>query len=172
MDTKQKTTETFLSVVFCYTKLYMDISNKTDKSFGIIPIKKVGEQWQVLLIHQFSKIGNNSYWVFPKGHAEGSETALQSAKRELFEETGLTAEKIIQDPVFSLAYSFQFDGVQIEKTVDFYIGLITDDSVVIQTEEVKEAGWYSLDEAMKRLDYSDTKKMFLEVQTYLKTFVG
>jgi 8-oxo-dGTP pyrophosphatase MutT (NUDIX family) len=150
----------------------MDNFPKADKSFGIIPIKRVGAQWQALLIHQFSKIGNNSYWVFPKGHAEGDETALQSAGRELFEETGLRADKIIHDPVFSLAYSFQFDGVQIEKTVDFYIGVITDDTVVIQTEEVKEAGWYSLEKAMERLDYSDTRKMFFEVQDFLEGFTG
>jgi 8-oxo-dGTP pyrophosphatase MutT (NUDIX family) len=108
--------------------------------------------------------------VFPKGHAEGNETSLQSASRELFEETGLKTEKVIHDPVFSLAYSFQFDGVQIAKTVDFYIGVITDDTVVIQTEEVKEAGWYSLEEAKERLDYSDTKKMFFEVQDFLKGY--
>jgi 8-oxo-dGTP pyrophosphatase MutT (NUDIX family) len=150
----------------------MDSSTKTDKSFGIIPIKRVAEQWQVLLIHQFSKIGNNSYWVFPKGHAEGNETALQAASRELFEETGLKADKIIHDPVFSLAYSFQFEGVQIEKTVDFYIGVITDDTVVIQTEEIKEARWCSLEEAVERLDYSGTKKMFSEIQGFLKEFTG
>jgi len=150
----------------------MNAHTKTDKSFGIIPIKRVGDQWQVLLIEQLSKIGDNSYWVFPKGHAEENETALQSAKRELFEETGLTAQKIVQEPKFSLEYSFQFDGVQIEKTVDFYIGVITDDTVVLQPEEVKEAGWYTLDEAMKRLDYSDTKKMFTQVQAYLTEFKG
>jgi len=145
---------------------------QADKSFGIIPIKKVADQWQVLLIHQFSRIGNNSYWMFPKGHAEGDETAVQSASRELFEETGLKAEKIIQDPVFSLAYSFQFDGVQIEKTVDFYIGVITDDTVVIQPEEVKEAGWYSPKDAKERLDYSDTKKMFSQVEEFLQRYTG
>jgi len=163
---------TNVPVIFCYTELHMDTYTKADKSFGIIPIKRVADQWQVLLIHQFSKIGNNSYWVFPKGHAEGDETPLQSASRELFEETGLKAEKIIQDPVFSLAYSFQFDGVQIEKTVDYYIGVITDDTVVIQTEEVKEAGWYSLEEAKERLDYSDTKKMLFEVQQFLNEYTG
>lgn len=150
----------------------MENYTKVDKSFGIIPIKKCAEQWQVLLIHQFSKIGNNSYWVFPKGHAEGNETPLESAGRELFEETGLKAQKIIPEPVFSLAYSFQFDGVQIEKTVDFFIGVIVDDRVVIQTEEIKEAGWYSLEEAAERLGYSDSKKMFFEVQAFLKGYTG
>ena len=62
--------------------------------------------------------------------------------------------------------------MQIEKTVDFYIGVITDDTVVLQPEEVKEAGWYTLDEAMKRLDYSDTKKMYTQVQAYLTEFKG
>jgi NADH pyrophosphatase NudC (nudix superfamily) len=62
--------------------------------------------------------------------------------------------------------------VQIEKTVDFYVGVVVDDTVVIQTEEIKEAGWYSLEEAKERLDYSDTKKMFFEVQEFLAGYTG
>ncbi len=145
------------------------MKEKTDKSFGVIPIKKTANGWQVLLIHQFSKIGNNSYWVFPKGHAEGSETPLESAQRELLEETGLQAQRILANPVFSLGYSFVFDDEKVIKTVDFYLGLMAEgEMVTLQAEEVKEAKWCSLDEAYEQLDYADTKKMFAEVMTFLQ----
>lgn len=148
------------------------MKEKTDKSFGIIPARKTPAGWEVLLIHQFSKIGNNSYWVFPKGHAEGEETPLESATRELFEETGLRAEKILQAPTFSLGYTFMFENERISKTVDFYVGIISNFETTLDAQEVKEAGWYSLDEALERLDYADTKNMFKEVQEFLITYQG
>jgi len=144
------------------------MKEQTDASFGIIPVRKKAGGYEVLLIHQFSNIGNNSYWVFPKGHAEGNELPLEAAKRELFEETGLAADHIIESPVFSVTYSFVFAEEKILKTVDFYIGYITNFAVTIDQTEVKEAGWYSTEQALKKLDYADTKNMFQEVITYLE----
>ena len=74
----------------------------TDVSYGVIPIRQVGDTWEVFLIHQFSNIGNNSYWVFPKGHPEAGETPEQTAKRELIEETGMTVGTLLNEPTFSL----------------------------------------------------------------------
>ena len=144
-----------------------DMKEKTDVSFGIVPVRKTGDGWEVLLINQYSKIGNNTYWVFPKGHAEGSESALETARRELKEETGLEAKQIIESPTFSLQYSFNYDGELIKKTVTFYIGIIEEMELKIDEAEVKEAQWCSLERAMERLDYRDTKDLFFQVKQYL-----
>jgi len=148
------------------------MESKTDESCGIIPITKVDGEWRVFLIHQFSRIGNNSYWVFPKGHKEGNETQAETAKRELFEETGMTSSKLLTDPTFSLQYSFTFDGVRIDKKVTFFVGIVDATAFTLQAAEVKEAGWYTLREAGARLDYQDTKNMFLPVKQFLETFTG
>ncbi|MCA9357156.1 NUDIX domain-containing protein [Candidatus Kaiserbacteria bacterium] len=148
------------------------MESKTDKSFGIIPITKVEGKWKVFLIHQFSRIGNNSYWIFPKGHSENSETQIETAKRELFEEVGMTADRILPEPTFSLKYVFSFDGVRINKEVIFYLGIISDTKINLQTSEVKEAGWYTIEEAAERLDYQDTKSMFVEVKQFLEQYSG
>lgn len=145
------------------------MQTKYDKSFGIIPIRQKNGQWEIFLINQYSKIGQNTYWVFPKGHVEGEETPLQTAKRELKEETDMEAVRIIEQPTFELAYNFVFDGARIEKSVTFFVGLIEAEVYCLDPEEVKEAGWFKLEDAGSRLDYSDTKAMFEEVKKYLST---
>lgn len=146
------------------------MQSKTDQSYGIIPITKVDGKWQVFLIHQFSRIGNNSYWVFPKGHAENNESPIQAAKRELLEETGMKADIILDKPTFALSYNFTFDGFRIDKVVSFFVGIVSSTAFTLQATEVKEAGWYSLEEAGDRLDYQDTKTMFIEVKKFLEQY--
>lgn len=146
------------------------MESKDDYSYGIIPIQRVGGEWQVFLIHQFSNIGKNSYWVFPKGHAKKGESPEVAARRELLEETGMVAAQLLPEPTFSLQYSFTFDGELINKTVMFFVGVIENQVVKLQASEVKEAGWYTLEEATNRLDYQDTKAMFVKIRQFLEQF--
>lgn len=146
------------------------METKQDISYGVIPIRKVDGKWKVLLIHQWSQIKNNSYWIFPKGHPEGDETSLQTASRELKEETDVVTEKIIERPSFKLEYTFVFDGVKIEKQVIFFVGITDSDYFKADGVEVKEAGWYSLNEASERLDYKDTKKMFQAAREFIEEY--
>jgi 8-oxo-dGTP pyrophosphatase MutT (NUDIX family) len=150
--------------------LNLSMQTKIDISYGVIPIHRANSSWEVFLIHQFSMIGNNSYWVFPKGHPEKGETPKQSAIRELKEETGLVPDKLLDNPIFSLKYSFVVDGVQVQKRVDFFIGIIKDTNYQLDSVEVKEAGWYSLQDVSDRLDYQDTKKMFEEVHKFIESY--
>lgn len=84
----------------------------------------------------------------------------------------MSVSRLLEQPVFTLQYNFVFDGVKIDKRVGFFLGIITNFDSKLQADEVKEAGWYSLDEAGERLDYQDTKTMFVEVKAFLKSFKG
>lgn len=58
------------------------------KSCGILPHRIQGGQREYLIVYQqFSQC-----WSLPKGHMEAGETEPETALRELFEETGLTAQ--------------------------------------------------------------------------------
>lgn len=60
------------------------------KSCGVIVYRRINGQTEYLLLFQ----GGSQTWSFPKGHMECGETELQTAKREVFEETGLTVQPI------------------------------------------------------------------------------
>ncbi|MCA9355874.1 NUDIX domain-containing protein [Candidatus Kaiserbacteria bacterium] len=144
------------------------METKKDSSYGVVPIRKKGDSWEVFLIHQYSRIGNNSYWALPKGHPESDETAIETAERELKEETGMVAEKILNEPIFDLQYSFVFDGDLIEKSVFYFIGIVTDMTQKLNGTEVKEAGWYSFDDASDKLEYQGMKNLFEEAREYIE----
>ncbi|MEM4263881.1 MAG: NUDIX domain-containing protein [Candidatus Woesearchaeota archaeon] len=64
-----------------------------EKSAGFIIYKKEKGIIKFLLLKRADK---KDYWEFPKGHIEHFEDDLVSAKRELFEETGIRNLKIIE----------------------------------------------------------------------------
>lgn len=87
------------------------------KSCGVLPYREINGEREYLIVYEhFSQC-----WSLPKGHMEDGETESQTALRELFEETGLTAEldvKIsasIEYPVFSAS----------KKQVLFFLGRVT-----------------------------------------------
>ena len=58
------------------------------KSCGVLPYRvQNGKREYLIVFEQFSQC-----WSLPKGHMEAGETEVETALRELWEETGLTAE--------------------------------------------------------------------------------
>ncbi len=54
-------------------------------SAGVVPVRFVEGERRYLLLRAFQ------YWDFPKGKVEPGEAALEAARREVEEETGITA---------------------------------------------------------------------------------
>ena len=105
-------------------------------SYGVIPIIKDGDSFQILLINQ--KDSKGDYWTFPKGTPEVGETALETAVRETAEEVGLVMDTL--DPDFSCTeeYSFESRGARIKKQVTYYLGVPTSRQTTAQEAEVRE----------------------------------
>jgi 8-oxo-dGTP pyrophosphatase MutT (NUDIX family) len=58
-------------------------------------------------------------WVIPKGHVELGENYLQTAVREIREETGV--ESKILEKIGEISYSFKIGPKRIKKTVHHYL---------------------------------------------------
>jgi bis(5'-nucleosidyl)-tetraphosphatase len=140
---------------------------KQDVSYGVIPICKDGNAWKVFLIHQYGSNGD-IFWTFPKGHPEANETPQTAAQRELYEETGLSVEKLLTEKTVTQSYSFHHDGCRIEKTVEYFIGLVRQTDFTLQTNEVQSGGWFTLEAANAQLTYDSAKQLLAQATAYVQ----
>ena len=140
------------------------METKQDISYGIIPLYKEENSWQVLVVHQISYRGDD-FWIFPKGHAEAGESATQTALRELQEETGVTQITVENTPPITISYSFIHQGVRIEKTVEYFIGICASkETHISQPHEIKEIRWCSFDDAELLLSHQNSKAVLQKVK--------
>lgn len=133
------------------------MEHATEKSYGIIPLRRSNEGWLVLLIkHQAG------HWSFPKGHPEEGELPIDSANRELFEETGLRVSKALDISPFFEKYHFQKKGTLIDKTVTYFLAEV-EGKVLLQDEELADFRWVPLSEASDHVTFPEAKRLCHEV---------
>lgn len=129
-------------------------------------IKNDNGEWEVLLINQHNKTGG-TYWGLPKGHPESDESGEDTARRELFEEAGVSLSSIDTKHPFDQHYTFKWEDMLIDKTVTYYLGFAKDRTIQIDPHEVAEAKWFSPDDAKEKLTHSETKLLLEEAINYL-----
>ena len=112
---------------------------KKEKSCGAIISKVIDGQLKILLI----KHKNGGHWAFPKGHVEKGETELQTATREIREETGLLTE--INTDFRSIVTYSPKNGVM--KDVVFFLASVTGGTEHAQEEEIAQLEWLAFDRA-------------------------
>jgi bis(5'-nucleosidyl)-tetraphosphatase len=132
-----------------------------DISFGVIPVSKTSSRY--LVVKQ-----KNGYWCFPKGHAEGLESAVEAALREFQEETGLNQCDINPDPTYTEKYTYQVDGTTYHKTNYYFIGLTEEAEPKPDNEETVEAKWLNYEEALETFSFEDRKNILREAHTFLQ----
>lgn len=143
------------------------MQTKDDISYGVVPYSKENDVLKFLVIHQYSKWGGDYYWVFPKGHAEGSESPEEAARRELEEETQLELKSLDMSRSFEITYEFTIEGVTTKKTSVFYVGEAASENFILQEDEVVDAAWLPYEEARERITFENTRALLDEVVEYL-----
>ena len=112
-------------------------------AYGIVTAYK-DEQWKFLLLLQDTDVMN---WSFPKGKHEGKETPLETAKRELSEETGITEIQLLDAPLINEIYDFTRKGETFSRVNKYFIGIVNSMNVTVQKGEIFEYRWATYEEA-------------------------
>lgn len=122
-----------------------------EKSCGAIVYRKFHGNTEILLI----KHVNSGHWSFPKGHVEGKETEIETAFREIKEETGI---EVIIDPTFreTVSYSPKKD---IQKDVVYFIAKAKSSIYKRQEEEIADIKWVEIGRAGSVLTYENDRSI-------------
>lgn len=94
-------------------------------------------------------------WSLPKGLIEKNETTEEAALREVREETGLKNIELVKK-IGEIKYFYQLKGEKIFKIVIFFL-MKTEDKELKAQWEIQDAKWFSIDEALEKIDYKNTK---------------
>lgn len=158
-----------------------------DSSYGAVVVSNTKK---VLLIKQRTGSNYPSYWALPKGHKHLDETALEAAIREVNEECGLTLNKTHANEDIWLKESYQYKGtlhgdawvahaaypdvskrpsVFYDKTVYYTLLKVQGEPETHpQLEEVEEACWFLVHEAVRLLKHEAQRRVLLKL--YSKSF--
>jgi bis(5'-nucleosidyl)-tetraphosphatase len=108
-----------------------------------------------LLLHYIS-----GHWDFPKGNVEVGETEVRAAKREIFEETGITDLQFVNGFIRSIYYRYRRDGNLIQKKVSFYLAQ-TQTRIIKLSNEHQDFLWADYHSALKILTYRSARDVLI-----------
>ena len=110
----------------------------------------------------------NGNWGFPKGHTENQETDIQTAIREVTEETGINI-KILDGFKKSIKY---IPFPEVLKKVIFFIGITKEEKVTIDKDEIEDYMWCSYEEALKMITYKPQRDIMESSLQFIKNYYG
>ncbi|MBP9771709.1 MAG: NUDIX domain-containing protein [Candidatus Pacebacteria bacterium] len=141
----------------------------SDCSYGVIPFRIDDGVVRFLLVWE---TWGKGHWNFPKGHPEAGETKLETALRELREETGMTPEMILPGDPLVHEYSFFHRGNRIHRHLEYFLGLVGDDQIVLQEDEIKESKMMTLEEVLSETPFPELHQLAREAHRLVLEWKG
>ncbi len=130
-----------------------------EKSCGAVIYRDTGNGPELLLIKQVQ-----GHWCFPKGHVEAGETELETAEREILEETGLHV-RFIDGFRHELSYS---PSPGIDKDVIYFLAEYSGGNPEVQQEEVAVMEWVNIDRVPERITYDNDRELAFKAIDFMK----
>jgi 8-oxo-dGTP pyrophosphatase MutT (NUDIX family) len=131
---------------------------KTESAGGVI----VNAHGAIALVRN----GPGQFWGFPKGHVDEGESALDAARREVSEETGLTQLDLIK-PLGSYGRYKGTDGGGDDttefKTIHMFLFTTTEENLAPIDPGNPEARWVPLAEAGDMLTHPKDAEFFRNI---------
>ncbi len=134
----------------------------TQSSGGVV----VNPKGLILVVNQ-----NGNSWSLPKGHLDEGESALEAAKREIYEESGVQKLQLIKElgsyerPKISLQGG---DDVSEIKRITLFLFKTTQTILRPVDPDNPEARWVEVSDVTDLLTHAKDKEFFLSIVPQLK----
>jgi len=118
----------------------------------------INTEGKVLLVSQ----GGIS-WSFPKGHIEENENKLSAAKREIFEESGITDLVLIKELGSYCRTQNGLDGKEdtsVYKEITLFLFTTTENNLNPSDPIIPEARWFNKEDVASFLTHPVDKNFF------------
>ncbi|HJT84850.1 MAG TPA: NUDIX domain-containing protein [Nitrososphaeraceae archaeon] len=130
-------------------------------SSGAILYRRDDQTITFLLLHYYS-----GHWDFPKGNKEVGESDVDTALREIIEETGITDVTILDEFKKQVFYKYKRNNQLISKKVIYFLAETKSRNVVLSNEHLNFL-WARYEEAFRRITYSTSKEILTEGYKFL-----
>ncbi|HUW22230.1 MAG TPA: NUDIX domain-containing protein [Candidatus Bathyarchaeia archaeon] len=132
---------------------------KQSKSVGGVVINREG------LVLAVNQDGNS--WSLPKGHIKEEETPLETAKREVYEESGITKLELVKDLGYYQRYKIGPSGKGEDKTElkTIFMFLFRTNQTELKPNDPRtpEVKWVKKEKVAKLLTHPKDKDFFLRI---------
>ena len=133
---------------------------RRERSAGVVLFQNTRPRKYLLLDY-------GRHWDYPKGHLKKGETDLEAAERELHEETGLEATRILPDFGQTMRYFFRNGKKLVDKTVIFFLAESAGEKKVRLSDEHVGFAWLDYETALERLTYPNAKEILRLAEAHL-----
>lgn len=106
------------------------------------------------------------HWDFPKGNIEADEDAMQAARREIYEETGIKEIEFAKSFKEKIEYYYKRSDRLVRKRVTFYIAKTKTRQVTLSSEHDGYA-WKDYEAAIQHLTFVNAKNVLKRAKVYL-----
>lgn len=139
-----------------------------EKSIGIILFIKENKEIKYLLLYRKPHENFKESWDFVKGNIEEKESELETLKRELKEETGISDFNLINNFKEKIKIFYRREGNTIFKEIIFYLGETKEKEIKLSFEH-DDFKWCNYEEALKLLTHKNSKDILKKADERLRS---
>lgn len=136
-----------------------------EKSCGVVPFREEDGEIRYLVIS--SAVTKREHWEFPKGGVEEGEREIETALRELWEETGVSAVELLPGYREPIRYIYRRAEGLVLKQVIYFIGRVRDPTITPREEEVKDYRWATFEEARTLLRHGNARELLYRSHAFI-----